>query len=80
MKQQVHIWEITCASCGEKFLHEFRAADLLRPHVFASLYFKCPKCGKGTFDHVATVGKMSIEEWEEKHPDGSVHDLPEYGE
>lgn len=78
MAKNVHIWEITCSSCGNKFLHEFRALDIMRPHVFADLYFTCPACGKKGFDHIHMLGKMSLEEWQDKHPDHSVTDLPEY--
>lgn len=78
MPKFVHIWEIKCSSCGNNFLHEFRALDIMRPHVFADLYFKCPECGKSGFDHVKPVGKLSLEEWKEKHPDMGIEDIPEY--
>lgn len=74
----VHVWEITCASCGGRFLHEFRASDIFRPHMFLNLYFKCPACGGRGFDKIDPKGKMTLEEWQEKHPDMGVSDLPEY--
>lgn len=80
MSKMVHIWEITCSSCGKTFLHEFRAEDILRPHEFANLYFKCPSCGQRHFDLVKPTGKMSMEEWKEKHTDMGIEDIPEYGE
>ncbi len=78
MTKMVHIWDIHCSSCGNTFQHEFRAMDILRPHVFANLYFKCPSCGKGSFDHITPIGKMDLEEWKGKHPDMGIEDLPEY--
>ena len=78
MGKMVHVWQIKCSSCGEVFLHEFRAIDILRPHVFAELYFRCPSCGKKSFDSVTPTGKMTEEEWREEHPNGSLSDLPEY--
>ena len=79
MGKMVHVWEIRCSSCSNEFLHEFRATDILRPHIFASLYFTCPICGKKGFDQVKPQGKMPEEEWREKHPDMSLSDIPEYG-
>lgn len=78
MSKYVHIWEIECSSCRNNFLHEFKAVDILRPHMFADLYFTCPECGKKGFDHVHPMGKISLDEWEQKHPDMSTSDLPEY--
>lgn len=50
----------------------------MRPHIFAELYFKCPICGKKNFDQVSPRGKITEEEWREKHPDMSLSDIPEY--
>lgn len=78
MAKMVHVWDVKCSSCGTDFLHEFRASDIFRPHMFADLYFKCPSCGKKGFDHVTPQGKMTLEEWQQKHPDMSVSDIVEY--
>ena len=80
MERMVHIWKIRCSSCSNEFLHEFRASDILRPHIFAELYFKCPICGKKAFDQVRPQGKMHEEEWREKHADMSVSDLQDHGQ
>ncbi len=80
MTKMVHIWEVHCSSCGNNFKHEFRATDILRPHIFASLYFKCPSCGAGSFDKVTPIGKLTLDDWQKEHPDMGVGDLPEYGD
>ena len=52
----VHIWEVKCKYCGTQFEHIFRAGDILRPHVFNDLRFKCIKCGKVGYDPVRSIG------------------------
>ena len=51
---------------------------MLRPHIFNDLRFKCIKCGKAGYDPVRSIGKMTLEEWQEKHPELKLEDLPDY--
>ncbi|MCL5787982.1 MAG: hypothetical protein M1581_05165 [Candidatus Thermoplasmatota archaeon] len=78
MAKMVHIWEVKCKYCGTQFEHIFRADDILRPHIFNDLRFKCIKCGKVGYDPVRSIGKMTLDEWQEKHPELNLEDLPDY--
>ena len=78
MTKMVHIWEVKCKYCCTQFEHVFRASDILRPHIFNDLRFKCIKCDKVGYDPVRSIGKMTPEEWQEKHPELKLEDLPDY--
>lgn len=78
MEKFVHIWQIKCRDCGNVFDHIFRARDILRPHIFTLLSFKCPKCGASAFDPVKSLGKLTLEDWKAQHPDLDLESLPDY--
>lgn len=78
MEKMVHVWQIRCSDCGQEFEHIFRARDILRPHMLTSLVFKCPSCGKNSFDPVKPMGKFTLQQWQSEHPDLDINNLPDY--
>ncbi len=78
MEKKVHIWSIKCVSCGTVFEHVFRYTDILRPHIFNDISFKCPQCGATHMDPVKPLGKETLEDWQKQHPDLNLNDLPDY--
>ncbi|MHB1439832.1 MAG: FmdB family zinc ribbon protein [Cuniculiplasma sp.] len=78
MEKYVHIWIVKCANCGNNFEHIFRARDILKPHIFNELLFKCPSCGARKFDLVKPLKKEQEDQWKEEHPNLRLEDLPDY--
>ncbi len=73
-----HFLHSLCRKCHKEFEHIFRARDLLRPHIFNELAFKCPDCGATEFDPISPKGKYTLEEWKQMHPDLDLESLPDY--
>lgn len=78
MEKKVHIWLVKCKFCGYEFKHIFTARDILRPHIFNDLDFTCPQCGRTGYDPVRSLGKQTLQEWQNEHPDLDIKQLPDY--
>lgn len=78
MEKMVHIFQVKCTHCGSEFEHIFRARDVFKPHIFNSIDFKCPSCGKSGFDLTKALGKFTLQEWQKEHPDLDMNNLPDY--
>lgn len=78
MEKKVHIYQVKCNKCGTEFEHIFRASDLFRPHMFTSVDFKCPSCGQTGLDQTKSIGKLTLQEWQQEHPELDINNLPDY--
>ncbi len=77
-EKKIHLWEVKCKFCGKTFEHVFKARDIFRPHMFNSVSFTCPGCGKSGFDVVKWGKKMTFSEWQNEHPELNIDNLPDY--
>ncbi len=78
--KKIHIWLVKCVKCGYEFEHIFHASDMLRPHIFNDLRFKCIKCGESAFDPIKSLGSFDRDQFIREHPDidiNSIHDFSE---
>ena len=78
--KKIHIWLVKCVKCGYEFEHICHASDMLRPHIFNDLRFKCIKCGESAFDPIKSLGSFDRDQFIREHPDidiNSIHDFSE---
>lgn len=76
--KKIHIWLVKCTKCGYEFEHIFHASDILRPHMFNELRFKCIKCGKSAFDPVRSLGTYDRDEFIREHPDIDINSIQDF--
>ena len=76
--KKIHIWLVKCTKCGYEFEHIVHASDILRPHMFNELRFKCIKCGKSGFDPVRLLGTYDRDEFIREHPDIDINSIQDF--